>query len=115
MTQERLPITGALRRMGIHPVWDGVIPCNEDEYRVLLDSGVNLPSWEEVIPYIAEEQAAASALLAQVAIEKTDAGMARFAEDLFDTLVAKGVLAMADLPQAAQDKIAARKQIREEL
>ena len=35
--------------------------------------------------------------------------MGRVSEDLIDTLVTKGVIALTDLPQAAQTKLAARK------
>ena len=45
----------------------------------------------------------------------SDAKMARVGEDLINALVAKGVLAMADLPQAAQDHIANRDEWREEI
>lgn len=39
----------------------------------------------------------------------TDIKMARIGEDLVDVLVAKGVIALSDLPQAAQDIINDRK------
>lgn len=48
--------------------------------------------------------------LAREALARSDSmDMARVAEDLIDTLAAKGVIALTDLPQAAQDKLAARK------
>ena len=39
----------------------------------------------------------------------------RIAEDVLDVLVSKGVITLTDLPQASQDKIAARKALRAEL
>ncbi|WP_051271656.1 hypothetical protein [Fundidesulfovibrio putealis] len=54
--------------------------------------------------------------LAREALARSDSmDMARVSEDLIDTLVAKGVIAMADLPQAAQDKLIARKAERAKL
>ncbi len=41
-------------------------------------------------------------------LARSDAGMARVLEDLVDSLVVKGVIAMADLPAAARDKITTR-------
>jgi hypothetical protein len=41
--------------------------------------------------------------------------MPRLAEDVLDALIAKGVIALADLPQVSQDKIAARKVMRTNL
>jgi hypothetical protein len=66
-------------------------------------------------PYwgLTTEQRAYAQKLAQ--IEATDSGFVRVVEDLIDTLVAKGAVALTDLPQAARDKINARKAIREEL
>lgn len=44
----------------------------------------------------------------------TDAGMARALEDLIAVLAAKGVLAEADLPAAAQQKLQTRRQLRQQ-
>jgi hypothetical protein len=41
--------------------------------------------------------------------------MPRLAEDVLDVLVAKGVIALTDLPQVSQDKIAERKSLRARL
>lgn len=45
----------------------------------------------------------------------SDAEMARVVEDIWDALVAKGLLAETDLPQAARDKTAQRKALRARL
>ena len=45
----------------------------------------------------------------------SDAGMIRIIEDLTETLIAKGVIAVADLPQFAQDKLNNRKALRVKL
>lgn len=42
-------------------------------------------------------------------LQATDKNMARIAEDLIDTLTAKGVITMGDLPQDARDKLTDRK------
>jgi len=42
-------------------------------------------------------------------LTQTDTDMARTTEDLIDSLIAVGTIAMTDLPQASQDRIAARK------
>ena len=42
-------------------------------------------------------------------LQATDKNMARIAEDLIDTLIAKGVITMGDLPQDARDKLTDRK------
>jgi hypothetical protein len=44
-----------------------------------------------------------------------DHSMSRVLEDLMGVLVAKGVIALTDLPQASQDKIAARAALRAQL
>lgn len=48
-------------------------------------------------------------------LRRSDAEMARVVEDLVDVLVAKGVIALADLPQPAQDRINQRKNLRGQL
>lgn len=62
---------------------------------------------EPETPVVLTPQQAAAAQLAA-----TDKDMARVVEDLWAALKAKGVLADADLPAAARDKIAARAQLR---
>lgn len=52
---------------------------------------------------------------AQADLSASDAKMARIAEDLVDTLIAGGVIAMADLPEAAQNTITKRKADRAKL
>ena len=54
--------------------------------------------------------------LAKSALALSDvADMGRISEDLINTLVTKGVLALTDLPQAAQTKLAARQTQRAKL
>ncbi|MFQ5954018.1 MAG: hypothetical protein ACE5JZ_03030 [Kiloniellales bacterium] len=62
----------------------------------------------EVVALTAEEKAARR--LAKLAA--TDAHMPRISEDLIDLLVTKGVIALTELPQADQDKLAERKALR---
>ncbi len=56
--------------------------------------------------------AAAAAQAAAQAVADTDHVMARLAEDIFDALVAKGLLALDDLPAPARQKLEARKALR---
>jgi hypothetical protein len=42
-------------------------------------------------------------------LQATDSDMLRIAEDLIDTLISKGVITEADLPQAARNKLNNRK------
>lgn len=51
----------------------------------------------------------------ELALVGTDTYMARVCEDLVDTLVAKGVIALTDLPAAVQSKLAERKTLRGQL
>lgn len=60
----------------------------------------------------AELVAAKAADERAVALAHMDAGMIRVCEDLVAVLVQKGVIALADLPAAAQAKIVARKALR---
>ena len=48
-------------------------------------------------------------------ISNTDAGYIRVAEDLIDALVAKGVIALTDLPSTSRIKDAQRKALRAQL
>lgn len=48
-------------------------------------------------------------------LSESDKDMARVGEDLLDVLISKGVLALTDLPQKAQDAISRRKSKRNEL
>lgn len=72
----------------------------------------------------AEEVAANDAALARflatlapdpTGISSTDQGFIRVLEDLIDLLIDKGLIALGDLPQDAQDKIALRRQLRRQL
>jgi hypothetical protein len=47
-----------------------------------------------------------------LALITTDSGMSRTEEDIIDALVAKGVIALADLPEAVQTRYAAKKAAR---
>ena len=49
----------------------------------------------------------------ELAMMRTDLAMGRVVEDLFKALKTKGVLADADLPEGARQKIAARDGLRE--
>lgn len=64
----------------------------------------NLTETAPVAPAKTEAELAKEALAYSDVVD-----MGRVTEDLVDALVAKGVLALADLPQAAQAKLAARK------
>ncbi len=63
----------------------------------------------------AEEIATAAKALAERTLAASDLGMARVVEDLITTLVAKGVIATADLPTAAKAKLDARADLRSRL
>jgi hypothetical protein len=60
----------------------------------------------------AEEVATATKALAERTLAASDLGMARVVEDLIATLIAKGVIAKADLPQAAVRKLTDRETLR---
>lgn len=62
-------------------------------------------------PYVAPP--APNPILIQ--LTKTDKDMARVTEDLIDTLVAKGVMTLDDLPANAKAKINNRKTLRSQL
>ncbi len=49
----------------------------------------------------------------ELALMRTDLGMARVIEDLFEALKAKGVLADADLPRESLEKLTERELLRE--
>lgn len=48
-------------------------------------------------------------------IGSTDQGFIRVLEDVIDLLIDKGLMALGDLPQDAQDKINLRRQLRRQL
>ena len=52
---------------------------------------------------------------AKAELDATDKSMARIAEDLIAALIAKGLIAEADLPQSARDKLAKRSELRSKL
>lgn len=48
----------------------------------------------------------------QLALEQTDQTMARVLEDVVNLLVEQGVIRFTDLPEAAQNKLLARRELR---
>ena len=52
---------------------------------------------------------------ARAELAATDAGMARIAEDLFNVMLTKGLIAESDIPQPARDKLAQRSELRSKL
>lgn len=62
-----------------------------------------------------EDTTAKEAAEALAALAASDVGMARLLEDLIATLEAKGIMNKAELPQAAQDKLAERETLRGKL
>lgn len=62
----------------------------------------------------AEAEAYFAAQEAKAALEKTDTYMPRIAEDLVNLLVAKGIIKLDELPEAAQTKLAERAELRSE-
>ena len=61
------------------------------------------------------DAAVAIAKQAAVDLAATDQEMARVGEDLVNVLITKGIIALSDLPQSAQDKIAQRAALRNKL
>ena len=74
---------------------------------------VDCPSEAEMEAAWVTVQANLAQADAIAAVSATDAGYVRVLEDLVDTLVDKGVIALADLPQSAQDKHSNRKALRD--
>ena len=67
-----------------------------------------------VEPPIAEQiRIARENITSQIA--ESDAFMARVTEDIINVLIAKGAIAMTDLPQEVQDKLADRQNLRNQL
>jgi len=76
----------------------------------------NVPcDWNEATGAWVLDTAENDRRLALDTLTSTDIPMVRGIEDLVDVLVAKGVIAMSDLPQALQDRIATRKNARNDL
>jgi hypothetical protein len=77
--------------------------------------------WRKLVaPWLAEGNEIAASAPApspthEQLLAETDAGMARFAEDLFDALKTKGVLTDDDMPAAAVEKVEKRKELRAKL
>jgi hypothetical protein len=72
-----------------------------------LDAGEVVRSQSVVALTAAEKRKWAKDKLA-----RSDDDMPRIAEDLLEALIGKGVIALTDLPQPAQDKLAERKAFR---
>lgn len=64
---------------------------------------------EEVIGFIFNNS---STTLSKKLLSETDAGMIRIVEDLIELLIQKNLIMFTDLPNAAQQKILMRNQIR---
>lgn len=71
------------------------------------------PAWNEIVAAWPAVQAAIGREQAKADLDASDSGMIRAVEDLVDVLVAKGVIALADLPQKVREKLAGRKALRE--
>ena len=79
---------------------------------------VKKPKWsgKEWIDGRSTEEVEADALAsAKAELAESDSDMARIAEDLITALISKGVLAEADLPQAARSRMAKRSELRSKL
>lgn len=77
---------------------------------------VPYPTWKNqkwVTDVDREKNYLITSKLAEIVI--SDEAMHRVTEDLIDTLISKGVITQADLPEAAKTKLAERKTIRSEL
>lgn len=71
-----------------------------------------IPEWIQIDSAKAEELRVAEI---KQELAQTDSDMARVGEDLLDVLIGKGVVALTDLPQKAQEAINRRKSKRNEL
>ena len=71
----------------------------------------------EFAKYFAPEPqpAPTEAEIALTALQRTDQNMSRITEDLVDVLVAKGIIALADLPESARGKLENRKELRSKI
>ena len=96
----------------------GEIP---DARRILTEQpnlSVKKPKWsgKEWIDGRSTEEVEADALAsAKAELRESDSDMARIAEDLITALISKGVLAEADIPKSARDKMAKRSELRSKL
>ncbi len=62
---------------------------------------------QELLQFIQSEKSAE-----QLALEQTDQTMARVLEDVVNLLVEQGVIRFTDLPEAAQNKLLTRRELR---
>ncbi len=76
--------------------------------------GIEKPGYHE-IPEPADDADAMRREETKVELASSDARMARATEDLWDALIAKGVLTARDLPKEAADLITNRKSLRTQL
>ena len=90
-------------RVWPYPLPDSATDAQAEELRTWLES--NTP---EVYQIPAHDQALAN-------LNASDQGMVRVIEDLIYALAGAEVIALTDLPQAAQDKLAAREEYRDNL
>jgi hypothetical protein len=102
----------------------GITPARDDFTLIDNGTGAKIEAWDEAKlgPKPTDAELAAvdgsaeeASFLASRRLIETDAGVPRVLDDLVGTLVTKGVITLTDLPQAAQDKIAARKALRTSL
>lgn len=98
LVEARDEVTGALR----YQIYQ---PCEFQDAWPLSLTTVPIPGPVEPNP----------ADIAAVELAATDAGMARVMEDVIAALVARNVIRTADLPAAAQAKLAARAALRQRM
>ena len=72
-----------------------------------------LPLDDPAVTEFLTAQADAEQIIQQLTV--SDLEMARVTEDLIDVLISKGTILLTDLPKAAQDKLAARRGMRERM
>lgn len=98
---------------------------NDTDFIVQDDGdGQYLREWNHADPQPAPAELEAAWPAAQAALRKkdierqlagTDEGLARIVEDLIGLLVQRGFITEADLPEAARDKLAERRNLRTQL
>lgn len=68
------------------------------------------PSNDEVLAFLLVNQSEEET---KAYLSRTDTEMVRIVEDLIDLLIQKNIILLTDLPQVAQNKLIARKHLRE--
>lgn len=90
--------------------------CKEvDGVMTIIEFPNGIPSKEDQDVWATEYEAYLVIAELEASLKATDADMPRIVEDLIDTLITKGIIVESDLPQAAQDKLANRKDKRSKL